>query len=37
MEWRHIHSPVKKKFPGSPVIKEGPADNVLGHKRTHNY
>ena len=33
MKWIHTDSPVKKKFLGSAVSKEGHADSLLGYKR----
>ena len=33
MEWKYTNIPVKKKS----FSKEGHADSVLGHERTHHY
>ena len=37
MEWKHTNSPIKKKFLGTVVSKEGHADDsLLGHEKTHH-
>ena len=37
MEWKHSDSPVKKKVLGAVVSKEGHADSLLEHERTHHF
>ena len=37
MEWKHTNSPVKIIVPVTTVSKEGHADSILRHERTHNY